>query len=744
MAEEIIPTDVDANINESLGNAAPVRTRKRRDPSYKVVGTSRIPVSKATGKVWKSRVDMANEQTKFVREAWSEAIRYYDNDQLSHRVAQENGVGNRLGNRKLNNNITETENVVFANVTTMVPALYARNPEAEFTSNVESKRRLATIIERLVNVIGGRKASPGINLKPKAKRCVVTCLLTNRAWIKIGWTAKQESSEQALTDLGKLAEDLEKAKDSKRIIEIEGQIQALEDAIDILQPSGPFAKVKSPFHILVDPNAKEIDLTDANWVIEEDMLSTEFILARYAKKGSGTEYKSIYKATHVMKASLGNEEGHDNQDNFSLFAGDENETAKTFGFDDQESFDKAKLTKVYFIWDKVTRRVLLFNSKDWTWPIWVWDDPLQLDTFFPYYPLTFFESPNGPLTKGEVSYYLDQQDAINEITDEMRRVRRWARRNIFYNSNIISQEDAQAVLNGDDGTARGLNVPPEVRLADVIGSIPPPSMQYQEIFNKEGYYTAIDRISSVGEVMRGAQFKTNTNRAAVQANTSAANMRVDEKADQIEDWIGSIYWGIAQLCLMNMDTETVVDLIGEEGADWENMSADEIRSMSQTVIGGSTKKPTSAAKKEEALEFGQVLGQFVNAAPGPVLKVMLQVMEKAFDEVTMREEDWTELREAIEQQVGGEQQQQGPPNGQAGPDIASASPEQLQQLLQQLPPEIKQQVQSAIQSGVSPQKALQGAMAEMAQQQQQQQQPQQPQPQQQPQQQPPQQVAPVQ
>jgi len=218
MAEEQIPTEVDANIDQSLGDDKPVRRRKRREPAYRVVGDSKIPVSKATGKMWKSRVSQAKSHTEDVREAWSEAIRYFENDQLEHRVRQQFASGNTLGNQKLNSNITETENVVFANVTTMVPALYARNPEAEFTSNVESKKRLATIMERLVNALGGRKAAPGINLKPKAKRCVVTCLLTNRAWIKIGWTTKQESSEQALDDLAKLARQLEKAKDTKKIV----------------------------------------------------------------------------------------------------------------------------------------------------------------------------------------------------------------------------------------------------------------------------------------------------------------------------------------------------------------------------------------------------------------------------------------------------------------------------------------------------------------------------------------------
>jgi len=719
MPHDQIPTDVDAAIDESLGEQAPKkgrRSRRKREPSYKVVGSSKIPVSKSTGKVWKSRVAQAEKQTEHVRRAWSEAIRYYENDQLDHRQGRENGSGNVIGNTKLNNNITETENVVFANVTTMVPALYARNPEAEFTSNVEANRKIATTLERLVNVIGGRKAVPGVNLKPKVKRCVVTTLLTNRSWMKIGWTPKTESSEQALEDLATLSKDLEKAKDGKRIIEIEGQIAALEETVSILQPAGPFCKVKSPFDILIDTNAKEIDLTDANWLIEADMLPTEFLLAMYANKGKGTEYKSIYKPTHVMKASLSAEDGEQDAAHFSIFNDSKDETAKSFGFNDQESFDKAKLTKVYFVWDKVTRRVLLFNSADWTWPIWVWDDPLQLDTFFPYYPLTFFESPSGPLTKGEVSYYLDQQDSINEIADEQRRARKWARRNIFYNSNTLSQEDAAAVLNGDDGTARGLNVPPETDLTKVISSIPPPSIQFEQMFNKAPLYEAIEKISSVSAVMQGAQFKTNTNKDAVNANVGASNMRVDEKTDAIEDWIGQIYWGIAQLCIMKMDKQTVVDLIGEEeSAEWKTMQANEIRSMSHRVVGGSTQKPTSAAKKEEALEFGQVLGQFVNAAPGPVLKMMFQVMEKAFDEVTMREEDFEELQAAIDQQSGGgDQSSQG--QQASGPDVSSASPEQLKKILAQLPPEAKKIVTDAIASGVPAEQALKSAIEQLQQQ----------------------------
>jgi hypothetical protein len=718
--EDVIPTEVAQNIDRSLGEDATKKRTTKRQPIYKVVGDSKIPVSKTYGKIWKSRKDMALKATSDSRDGWEEAIAYFENDQTPHRHGQDDGTsGNRLGNQRLNENITETENVVFANVTTMVPALYARNPQVEMTTEEEAQKDFNVVLERLVNEIMNRKTAPGINLKSKAKRCVVAAALCNRAYIEIGWTFKQDSSEEALMEIQRIAEQLEKAKDTKKIEELEGQLEALESQVDVLQEAGPYAKYRRAQDILVDPNSKEPDLSDAKWVMMFDFLPTQFILARYAKKKKGSDdYRSVYAPTHVMKVGQRETDSHE-EDNFSLWQDDSD--AKAFGYDNQEAFEKAKMTKVCMVWDKVTRRVLMYNDADWTWPIWVWDDPLQLDQFYNLYPLWYFENLDPNKIKGEVTYYLDQQDAINEMVDEERRARLWARRNIFYNMNVAKKEDVEAVLNGPDGTARGLNIPEDMKLQDIIGSVPPPGLQFKELFDKESKYRAIDRISSVGEVLRGTQFKTNTTNDAVNANVQAQNMRVDEKSDQIEDWIGRIGWGIAQLCLMYMTQEQVALLTNQQGAAiWQNFTADDIQKMfSLSVVGGSGKKPTSQAKKEEALELGQVLGQFVNAAPGPVLKIMLEVMQEAFDEVTIKDEDWDEILAAVTQQT---QQQAAPPqgapqggNGQVPPEVQQPAPEggELDQILAALPTELKAQVVQAIQQGMNPAEALQAAMQQI-------------------------------
>jgi len=713
MADDQIPAEVEANIDRSI-DAPPARSKKRQ-PVYQVIGDSKIPISLGYGKVWKSRKEMALKATEDSRKGWEEAIRYFENDQTSHRQnTNDHTSGNVLNVQKLNDTITETENVVFANVTTMVSALYARNPKVESTTHEEEMKDFNVLLERLINSMMTRKITPGVNIKSKAKRCVVSAALTNRGYIELGYTHRQSSSEQALSDLADLSNKLEKAKDVKKIEEIEGKIQALTESIDVLQQSGPYANYVAPHDILVDHNAKEADLTDANWIMIFSFLPTQFLLAKYSNKKSGkVEHESIFKPTHVMKVGQQEDTSHD-IDNFSLYEDDSK--ASGFGFENDEAFEKAKMTRVAMVWDKITRRVVMYNDRDWTWPIWVWDDPLQLEEFFPVYPLWYFENLDSNKVKGEVTYYLDQQDAINEITDEERRSRAWAKRNIFFNSNIVSNEDVASVLNGPDGTARGLKLPEDMRLSDVIGAIVPPGMNFRELFDKESKYRAIDRISSVGEALRGAQFKTNTTNDAVSANVSAQNMRIDEKSDQIEDWIGRIGWGLAQLALQFMDKETVALLVDKTSAEqWQNFTPQEIRTtFNLETVGGSGKKPTSAAKKEEALELGQVLGQFVNAAPGPVLKIMLEVFQEAFDEITIRDEDWDEILQAVTQQAQAKNpepqaQEQNQGVGANG-EVPQGGQDELQQVLDQLPPEVKEQVIVAIEQGMPPQEALQQAI----------------------------------
>lgn len=716
-------------------------------PVYKVLPGSRVPVSSKRGKVWKARKDTGQKAMSDLVDAWDECIRYYNHDQSDHRDGSDARVsGNRYVARRLNDLHSSTENVVFANTNAQVPELYAKNPIITVTSTPgsnedyrEGGEDFARAIEKLVNVLFAMKGAPGINLKPKAKRNVLVALLTNMAWFEVGYVNKEQSSEQALNDLRDLSDQLQNAEDQQDIEEAEQRLRALEEKIEFLQPSGPFVRVRLPHQVIIDPDFSDPYLTDASWVMIEDMLPTEYINAVYGvgdddKDGESDseEVRSIFEPTHILDAG-----GEASDDNFTLFTKNNGNTYSAYGFDNKESFDKAKRTKVWYVWDKTTRRLEMYADNDWKWPIWVWDDPYQLQNFFPLTPLWFHDNPVAVYAKGEVSYYLDQQDQINEINDEKRRSLLWARRNIFFDPETgVTQEIADRILKGPDNTATPLKVPEGKKPTELIFSIPPPSMQFASLFDKKDLYASIDRIASTSEVERGGEFKTNTTNKAIDYYSTLGNLRMDMRLDAIEDAIADVGWKIAQLCLRFMDAQTVQQLIGlDVSAFWHPLnSLSDYAKWSVGVVGGSTQKASSQAQKQEAVQVGQILSQYVRAAPATTLRVTLRMFSEAFDGINITKEDWQGIGEEVAKTLvagqggapglgagGGGAPSQPPQPGQMQPNAmpqpgAGGPPQPMQmaamvtQVLSQLPPPVLRAIGVALAQGAPPEAILQQMM----------------------------------
>jgi hypothetical protein len=116
------------------------------------------------------------------------------------------------------------------------------------------------------------------------------------------------------------------------------------------------------------------------------------------------------------------------------------------------------------------------------------------------------------------------------------------------------------------------------------------------------------------------------------------------------------------MCLQFMEKDEVATLLGDEFASsWEKMDAASIRqTFTPRVVGGSTLKPTSRAKKEQALQISQIIGQFTRATPIAAV-VALKVLASAFDNAVISQTDWELIYKGIIKETSGpppEQQQQ--------------------------------------------------------------------------------------
>lgn len=704
------------------------------EPQYRMISTDRIPVSKEHGKIWKSRKKAAwkklEDNGDFER--WDVAIQYYRADQMEKR-ADTDRVDNRDSGTRLTSTGKESENLVFANSTSLLPAVYAKNPKVEVNVEREDLKPFGATLKHLINVLLTKRSQPGVNLKPKARRAALMAVLTNYAYMEVGYTRKEDASETTLMELNTLAKQLASTKNKKKMAEIEGKLHAMEEKVDVLSPAGPWVKFRNPKDVLIDPDADTLD--EARWLMIRDHLDTNYIKAVFGTADEDGKYTSIFEPSHVLKVSGNDGIGVDDDiANFSIFDTSGERSFKDYGYEDEESFKKGQRTQVWYVWDKATRRVYLFNDKDWKWPLWVFDDLYGFDDFFPLVPLEFYIDPTDYTARGEVTYYIDQQDALNQINNEVAKVRDFIVGKVVYNQNILgvdADKTVDAFLQGTNGKrAIGLNVPPETDLTKVFAPFMPQSAHALNtiVFDKEKTIQAVDRVSSVTNVMRGVEFKTNTTNDAVNVYQSNTQTRLDEKIDAIEEFVGQIAWKLAHVCVKNMEREDIARLLGEEhAAAWDQykpMLEDLNAFFAIEVVGGSTQKATSQQKKQQAAQLGQILGQFASATPAAII-VALQVMEEAYDEVIITPKQWQFIMQSLTQQMQAQngaptkpqdgQAQEGKPQPGKDEEQAQGDPSgdalmQVEQIIDSLPPELKKEFAKLIASNLPIKKALAAIM----------------------------------
>lgn len=714
--------EVDKQIAAVDGDITQAEAQKEEYvPVYQLVGDSKIPVSKAMGPFWKSRwkdcVSLSRRNS--YKDRWEECIEYYQNDQ-----GGKSGKRTKLSEVSTGRDTEEmytTENIVFANTSALVPSTYAKNPDIEITNskeNDEAGDKQAQLYEKLVDTLFQRKSAPGMNIKPKMKRAVVMTTLTNISYIELSYVRKADSSQQAFEELQRLSQELSEAKDKDAIQEIEGRLAALDSKINFLSPSGPRSKFKSPMLVHLDSESDTNDPADCNYIFIGEYIPTSMLRALFGKKNAETdEWMSIYKPTHVLTGER-DSQGHDDEiNNFSLLDDSGKKEYQDYGCETEEEFNNACRTLCWYLWDKTTRRVYMFNDKDWSWPIWVWDDPYKLTRFFPLFSLSFYTDPDDKFGKSEVMYYLDQQDEINRINNERARMRHWVSSKIFVDKNKVKDAtDIENFLTQDtERLVHGVDIPEGGKVSDMFGSIPLPSTQFETLFDTKPLMESINRLSAVTPVMQNVQFKTNTTNDAIDSYQSNTQTRLDEKIDCVEEILGDMGLATIEMCIQFMTKQEVYELLGEDYVvsmgDWSE--AQDVRAWNEkfnlTIVGGSTIKPTAKVKKEQAMQLGQVLGQFANAAPMMVI-VMLKMLERAFnDSVIIEPKEWEMIIGSVEAQLqrgnteggGGQPGQgssQGATNEQGQP--SGANVEMLAQVIDRLPPQAKEFLGAGIAKGV--------------------------------------------
>ena len=492
-----------------------------------------------------------------------------------------------------------SENIIFSNLNIMLPAIYSRDPDVSITTNDKNDEPFTNCLQALLNAVFQRRNL--LNAKPKIKKAAGIALMTNFGVLKLDWTKKDDSVEYAYQEVTRISNELVHAKDQQTVEELYGQLASLEATMEVLKPGGPSLSNVLSHNLIIDPYAEQPDGADADWMCETIFYPTAGLQARFTFKEDEEEKnairKLIYKPTHKAVFSEGAGQGtRDDGLGMVLTAlSGQGDVPTSFEEEGRRAYIEQYYTECRLLWDKTMRRVMLFHRDDWTWPLWVWDDPLGITRFFPYFIIALTMNTGGTVGVGEAAYILDQQDELNDMNRQMAKIRRSVFDYYYYNSDVITHDEAEKFINGIRGETAGaqhilgVKAGENGKIQEMIQAFAPPALQYDMLFDKPKILDSINRITNTSDALRGVQFKTNTNVASVQSYQESMKLSVGAKVDVIEDTVADLALALAECCVQNLSTEEVASLVGDDMAQlWKQMSVAEFtRKYSVNIVAGS-------------------------------------------------------------------------------------------------------------------------------------------------------------
>lgn len=572
-------------------------------------------------------------------------------------------------NEEGKNSSVPQENLVRTVVESLLDYTYMRNPHAEISAIVDTDKELSKVLQKILRTLINKKTLPGINLRPKILKQIIFAHLTNFGILELTWQDEQGSLEQVLEVNERVKERIKAENDPEKAAPLYELLDILQRELDTRKHVGMGIKVRSPFSLIIDPNCQELDLSDCRWIMDRDLMKIDHIKAEYMYYSEEHD-KTFFKYRPDVELDM------------SSASNDTKESAEYAIIDaimpDVDS-EQAKLRAkgtipIVWIYDRTTRLKYLYMENRWDVPLWVYPDNMELSRFFPFFILAFSAPLTSIVQSGEVSHYISFQKEINKINVQIAKARSRAFSKYLYNASSIDKEEAAKLFRFADSTdekleAYGIKLRDnDASLSDILEPFKLPSVNFKEVFDKTELKEALDRTTRISDAMRGAEYRTNTTNDAVASYNEFASNRLEGLTDKIERSVENLFWSICELVVSKFTTEQIANLISEEDAQkFRTLSVTEFnRNHNLEIAAGSIEKPTSAAKKKEAVQIIQMLGQFGTAAPRTVLSLVTRLLRSAFSKSLVTDKDLQHLEEeglaAMQKGVStqGSQEQQQP------------------------------------------------------------------------------------
>lgn len=567
--------------------------------------------------IWKDRIERSKKIRKKMLKEVKEYIQFY--------------IGNQWGSRKTTLSEKPVINLIFSHIKTQIPSLYFRNPKwyCRPKGKKEELPQLkihAKLAEAFLNYYANENL--GISLKKQMRLAILDAFFAFGT-MKVGYIADFEANP----NYGKyntLGQD-EKGNPIYEVDKVSGELMK-DDMEEVITNEAFYARRRSPRVMLFDPECEGY-FEDGRYIAEEIVKSVQDV-----------KNSKLYENTENLEPS------------FSVKPG--------YNLDEKDKEDMPEITEdlervtLYEIYDlEHDKLIVLAEDHD----LFLRDEnmPDGIEGS-PYEFLRFNEIPDElhPLSDIKNLKPIQEEHNLGRAMI-MTHAKRFARKYGYKDGTFPPGEEAtemEKLKDPEDGGffkyAEEMPIPLEDAKLD-------PSVYQNFQQTKEDFWKA----AGSTEHERGTIERRKT---AFEAGkiSKEAGIRKEDKKSLTEDFAAGIGAKLLQSFQANLTIEQAVEVAGEVGKGWKNISREDI--VGQFTVGVEIGSAAPAIPEFERKDFVGIIEVITRMPPDLVMTFvnfegLLKVLPRLFpliseEEVINSSEKVKEMQQLLEQRRQQEQQ----------------------------------------------------------------------------------------
>jgi len=447
-------------------------------------------------------------------------------------------------------------------------------------------------------------------------------------FLKVGWTHLEEEGE--LTRREQLQALDNAVQDDRLTAELENRgttdISLLKSSVPSstmrVIKSEPFVEYVSPYDIFVPSNARRMD--DVRWVAHRITLPVDEVLAN--EEFDVTEDSIIRDGTTVNPADEYQAEWRRQVEDVH---GSEYSSI---------ALDTATIWEFY---DMRTRNltVLQLESPE---PLWSGEIPWS-HRYSPFVHIRNYTAAGHDFWGfGDLENVANIQNMFNEfLTEQLENARR-AGQKYLVNADAVTPELIAALESSEPDVVAPVTVPSGEPLSDILIPVFRGALSGDVYAAKEQLQTYMQDVLGINEFQAGGLGADRMSATAAAVVEGVATLRAQDKIMSIEEGAAQIGNLILRLCQEYLDEPTAVRVSNIDGAEWPEVTKEDIfGEYNVSIEGGSLKALNPATREQQALRLmNEVLPIIVQLGydPAPPLRSAMRDLGFNPDEMLVQVE----------------------------------------------------------------------------------------------------------